>query len=181
MKDAMILVFRLLAVITRLLQPGGGRTIVAENLLLKQQLLLHSRSRSRAPNLSTLDRVLPGFWTLFLDPGRITRVGTIVQAGTLLKFHDALKQRKYRLLYSCKKQTGPKGPSREVIGAIVAIKERNPRFSCPRITQQMNLAFGLDLDKDVVRRILAASWRSTTAPNKERPDRHGSPRSITRK
>ncbi len=86
----MILLFHLLAVIARLLRPGGGRTIVAENLLLKQQLLLHSRSRSRAPNLSTLDRVLPGFWTLFLNPGRITRVGIIVQAGTLLKFHDAL-------------------------------------------------------------------------------------------
>jgi hypothetical protein len=109
MKDAMILLFYLLAVIARLLQPGGGRTIVAENLLLKQQLLLHSRSRSRAPNLSTLDRVLLGFWTLFLNPRRITRVGIIVQAGTLLKFHDALKKRKYRLLYSCKKQTGTQG------------------------------------------------------------------------
>jgi len=103
MKDAMILLFHLLAVIARLLRPGGGRTLVAENLLLKQQLLLHSRSRSRAPNLSTLDRVLLGFWTLFLNPRRITRVGIIVQAGTLLKFHDALKKRKYRLLYSCKK------------------------------------------------------------------------------
>jgi putative transposase len=60
-----------------------------------------------------------------------------------------------------------------VIDAIVAMKERNPRFGCPRIAQQMNLAFGLDLDKDVVRRILAASWKFTTAPNKERPDRHG--------
>jgi len=170
MKDAMILLFYLLAVIARLLQPGGGRTIVAENLLLKQQLLLHSRSRSRAPNLSTLDRVLLGFWTLFLNPRRITRVGIIVQAGTLLKFHDALKKRKYRLLYSSGKKgkPGPKGPSREVIDAIVAMKERNPRFGCPRIAQQMNLAFGLDLDKDVVRRILAIHYRpeqGTTGPS----------------
>jgi putative transposase len=45
-----------------------------------------------------------------------------------------------------------------VIDAIVAMKERNPRFGCPRIAQQMNLAFGLELDKDVIRRILAASW-----------------------
>jgi putative transposase len=109
MKDAMILLFRLLAVIARLLRPGGGRTLVAENLLLKQHLLLHSRSRSRAPNLSTLDRVLPGFWTVFLNPGRIARVGIIVQAETLMKFHDALNKRKYRLLYSCKKQTGTQG------------------------------------------------------------------------
>ncbi len=170
MKDVMILLFHLLAVIARLLRPGGGRTIVAENLLLKQQLLLHSRSRSRAPNLSTLDRVLLGFWTLFLNPRRITRVGIIVQAGTLLKFHDALKKRKYRLLYYSGKKgkPGPKGPSREVIDAIVAMKERNPRFGCPRIAQQMNLAFGLDLDKDVVRRILAIHYRpeqGTTGPS----------------
>jgi hypothetical protein len=76
MKDAMILLFHLLAVIARLLRPGGGRTIVAENLLPKQ-LLLHCKSRSRAPNLSTLDQVSPGFWTLFLNPGRKTKVGII--------------------------------------------------------------------------------------------------------
>ncbi len=170
MKDTMILLFQLLAVIARLLQPGGGRTIVAENLLLKQQLLLHSRSRSRAPNLSSLDRVLLGCWTLFLNSRRITRVGIIVQAGRLLKFHDARKKRKYRLLYSSGKKgkPGPRGPSREVIDAIVAMKERNPQFGCPRIAQQMNLAFGLDLDKDVVRRILAIHYRpeqGTTGPS----------------
>ena len=62
---------------------------------------------------------------------------------------------------------GPKGPSRVVIDAIVAMKERNPRFGCPRIAQQMNLAFGLGLDKDVVRRILAIHYRpeqGTTGP-----------------
>ncbi len=63
---------------------------------------------------------------------------------------------------------GPKGPSREVIDAIVAMKERNPQFGCPRIAQQMNLAFGLDLDKDVVRRIIAIHYRpeqGTTGPS----------------
>jgi transposase InsO family protein len=78
-----------------------------------------------------------------------------------LKFHNLLKQRKYRLLYSAsrKAKPGPKGPSRELIQAIVAIKQRNPRFGCPRIAQQINKAFGVDIDKDVVRRILAAHYR----------------------
>jgi hypothetical protein len=31
-------------------------------------------------------------------------------------------------------------------GAIVEMKQRNPRYGCPRIAQQINLAFGLDLD-----------------------------------
>jgi len=60
------------------------------------------------------------------------------------------------MLYSpCgRKKPGPKGPSKEVIGAIVEMKRRNPRYGCPRIAQQINLAFGLDLDKDTVRRVL---------------------------
>jgi len=36
---------------------------------------------------------------------------------------------------------------------------RNPRYGCPRIAQQINLAFGLEFDKDVIRRILATHYR----------------------
>lgn len=36
------------------------------------------------------------------------------------------------------------------------MKRRNPKFGCPRIAQQINLVFGIHIDKDVVRRILAA-------------------------
>jgi len=38
------------------------------------------------------------------------------------------------------------------------MKRRNPRFGCPRIAQQINLAFELDLDKDTVRRVLAVHY-----------------------
>jgi len=102
---------------------------------MKQQLLVINRSRRRAPNLSALDRCLFGFWSLFLDPRRIRRVAVIIRPSTLLKFHNLLKQQKYRLLYSTGKKgkPGPKGPSQELIQAIVATKQRNPRFGCPRI------------------------------------------------
>jgi hypothetical protein len=43
--------------------------------------------------------------------------------------------------------------------AIVEMKKRNPGFGCPRIAQQINLAFGLDLDKDNFRRVLAAHYK----------------------
>ena len=49
---------------------------------------------------------------------------------------------------------GPKGPSAELVHAIVEIKQRNPRWGCPRIAEQITLAFNLAIDKDVVRRIL---------------------------
>jgi putative transposase len=48
---------------------------------------------------------------------------------------------------------------RDVINAIVEMKQRYPLFSCARITQQINLAFGRELDKDIVRRILATHYR----------------------
>jgi transposase InsO family protein len=39
------------------------------------------------------------------------------------------------------------------------MKRRNPRYGCPRIAQQINLAFGLELDKDTVRRVLATHYK----------------------
>ena len=151
-----------------MLRPGGSRTIIAENLLLKQQLLIHSRSRERAPNLTTQDRIILGFWSLFLNPKRIARAAIIIKPSTLMQFHTALKKRKYRLLYSTgSRKPGPKGPSKEVmpdtagqaLNAIVNMKKRNHQFGCPRIAQQINLSLGLDLNKDVVRRILATHYR----------------------
>ena len=54
---------------------------------------------------------------------------------------------------------GPKGPSQDVIAAVVAMKQRNPTWGSPRIAQQITLAFGIPLNKDVVRRILAARYQ----------------------
>jgi hypothetical protein len=38
---------------------------------------------------------------------------------------------------------------------FVEMKQRNPTWGCPRIAQQMALAFNIQIDKDVVRRIFA--------------------------
>jgi hypothetical protein len=64
------LLLHLLTALATLLRPGGSRTIISENLLLKQQLIIHSRSRQRAPNLTTQDRTILGFLSLFLNPRR---------------------------------------------------------------------------------------------------------------
>jgi hypothetical protein len=47
----------LIATMAQLLGPGGVRSIVAESLLLKHQLLIVNRSRHRSPNLRAFDRV----------------------------------------------------------------------------------------------------------------------------
>ena len=54
---------------------------------------------------------------------------------------------------------GPKGPSQDVIAAVIDMKQRNPSWGCPRIAHQITLAFGIPIDRDVVRRILAARYQ----------------------
>ena len=127
MKDAIYLLLHLLTTIAKLIKPGGSRAVIAENLLLKQQLIIHSRSRQRAPNLSTQGRTVLGFLSLFLSPRRPIRSAIIIKPSTLLQFHNALKKRKYRLLYSPRggRKPGPKGPSKEVINAIVGYRQVN--------------------------------------------------------
>jgi putative transposase len=68
---------------------------------------------------------------------------------------------KYRRLFSSKVPTkpGPKGPTQEIIAAVVDMKGRNPSWGCPRIAQQIALAFGIPINKDVVGRILAVRYR----------------------
>ena len=56
MLDFLVLFIHLGVTIIRLMRPGGARAIVAESLLLKQQLLIVARARHRAPDLRPLDR-----------------------------------------------------------------------------------------------------------------------------
>ncbi len=161
MKNMFMVFTDLVSLTHKLLRPDGMKALVAENLLLKQQLFLLTRSRKRAPNFSPLDRFLLGLWTLVLDPRRIKRTAILVKPSTLLRCHQALIKWKYRLLFSSRKsgKPGPKGPSRQLIDLVLEMKHRNPSFGCPKIAEQISKTFALSLDKDVVRRILAAYYR----------------------
>jgi len=161
MRDLAILFIHLLVTIARLMRPGGARAVVAESLLVKHQLVILNRGRERAPNLHPLDRVIAGFCTLFICPHRLLRIAVVLRPSTLLAFHAALVKRKYRQLFSPKRRgkPGPKGPSPELIAAIVETKRLNPSWGCRRIAQQLCLVFGLDIDKDVIRRVLAKHYR----------------------
>ena len=162
MRDLLLLAIHLFVTVAKLLRPGGVRAVAAESLLLKQQIIVGNRSRKRAPNLTTLDRFALALITVFVSPRRISKVSAIVKSTTLLKFHKALVDRKYRLLFSASskpRNPGPKGPCAELIAAIVELKRRNPKFGCVKIAQQIAYTFGLDIDKDVVRRVLAKHYR----------------------
>ncbi len=150
-----------MATLARLLGPGGIRSVVTESVLVKQQLLILNRSRQRSPNLRTSDRLVAGLCALLIRPARLIRSAIVLRPSTLLSLHQALRNRKYRLLFSSRRRgrPGPKGPNKELIEAVVQMKQRNPTWGCPRIAQQIALAFDIPIDKDVVRRILVSHYR----------------------
>ena len=162
MRNLVLATLHLAVVAAKLCDAGGVRVVMAENLLLKQQLIVLRRARKRAPNLTSSDRLLFGFWSMFLSPGRIRKVAIALRPSTLLAFHRALVRRKYRRLFSstsCPKKPGPTGPEEALIRAIVELKSRNPRFGCPRIAYIISRTFGIEIDKNVVYRVLATHYR----------------------
>ncbi len=161
MRDLVILFVHLIVTLARLAGPGGIRSVVAESVLVKQQLLILHRLRQRSPNLRSSDRLVAGSCALFIRPARLIRSAIVLKPSTLLGLHRALRNRKYRLLFSSKhrRKPGPNGPNKELIDAVVQMKQRNPTWGCPRIAQQIALAFDIPIDKDVVRRILASHYR----------------------
>ena len=162
MRNLLLALLHLAVVTAKLCGSGGVRAVMAENLLLKQQLIVLRRARKRAPNLTPSDRLLCGFWSIFLSPGRIRKAAIALQPSTLLAFHQALVRCKYRRLFSSTprpKKPGPKGPSNALIQAIVELKSRNPRFGCPRIALIISQTFGVDIDKNVVYRVLSKHYR----------------------
>jgi len=87
MKLLFPLVGHLLVTLARLASPGGVRAVVAESLAVKHQLLIMRRSRRRAPDLSALDRLMLGFYTLLVSPKRVRKMAVITETSTLLRLH----------------------------------------------------------------------------------------------
>ena len=54
MRDLAVLVLPVVAIVARLAGPGGARAVVAESVLVKQQLLILNRSRRRSPTSASL-------------------------------------------------------------------------------------------------------------------------------
>ena len=151
------LVAHLLVTLARLAGPGGLRAVAAESLAVKHQLLIMKRAQRRGPNLTSWDRLVFGFCAFFVSPERLSKTAVILRASTLLRFHQALVKRKYHLFYTSdeRRRPGPKGPPKQlidaVVEAVVEMKRRNPRFGCRKIAEQISRAFGIEINKDVVR------------------------------
>jgi len=91
MRHVVLLFIHFLATLVRLLGPGGVRSIVAESLLLKHQLLLLNRSRQRSPNLSAWDRILAGWMALLVRPTRLLRSAIVLKPSTLVSRQNIVR------------------------------------------------------------------------------------------
>src|SRR5437667_5995373 len=120
-RDLAVLFLHLLATVARLAGPGGARSVIAESVLVQQQLLILNRSRKRSPNLRFSDRMVAVVCALLMRPRRMIRSAIVLKPSTLLRLHRALTQRKYQRLFSSpvRAKPGPKGPTQEVIAAVV--------------------------------------------------------------
>ena len=111
MSDLVVLFVHVVVTLFRLCAPGGIRSVVAESVLVKHQHLILNPSRQRAPNLRASDRFVAGLCSLFMQPARLIRSAIVLKPSTLLNLHKALRNRKYRVLFSPdrKRKPGPKG------------------------------------------------------------------------
>lgn len=158
----LVLLFYLCATLVKLLRPGGLKAVLAENASLKLQFIVVQRKYKRAPNLKKSERLLFGFLASLMPESRLTKSSVILKPATLLKFHKALCKLKYRLIFGSKSKNkpGPKCPSVNIIRIIVEMKQRNPRYGYRRIAMQISNNFDVDIDKDIVRRVLEKSYKS---------------------
>jgi putative transposase len=122
LRDLAVLFFHLLATVARLAGPGGARSVVAESVLVKQQLSILNRSRKPHPISASLIASSPAYVRSLCALAGLVRFAILLKPSTLLRLHRALTKRKYRLLLSSKVRTkpSPKGPTQEVVAAVVA-------------------------------------------------------------
>ncbi len=155
MKEIIELLVHFIVTFFRLLKPGGVKTVMAETLALKQQLIVMKRGRKRSPKLITSDRFLFGLLAFIIGESRLRKVAAVLKPETLLRFDKALVDRKYQRLYSnkSKEKLGRKGPDQALIDAVIEMKKRNLGFGYLRISLQIYEGFGVTISPYAVGRI----------------------------
>jgi hypothetical protein len=73
MPEAIELLIHFFVSAIKLLRPGGVKVVMAETMIMKQQLIVMNRGKSRAPKLGTSDRFLFGLMAHFFMKNDCTR------------------------------------------------------------------------------------------------------------
>ncbi len=93
-------ILHIIRAIIMLTKPGGTKSLIAENLMLRKQLIQLSRKQKRSPNLSFFDRLFFAILAHFINTKKIIKSAIIIKPATIINFHKALIKKKYRLLFS---------------------------------------------------------------------------------
>ncbi len=94
MRDILIFILHLLVTVVRLMRPGGIRSIVAESVLLRLQLIIVNRPWRRAPDRRPIDRFIASLCAGLMRPARLPRSAVVLRPATILHFHRSLVRRK---------------------------------------------------------------------------------------
>ena len=178
MMNLINILIEFLVLAVKLHRPGGLKAVVAENLVLRQQLIVVSRKNGRSPPLKFVDRFLFGLLAFGLSLKRLNKISIAISPNTILKFHKALVNKKYQILFGTKngRRRGPKGFDKKIVDLVLEIKTKNLSFGCPRIAMLVANATGLTISEHTVRRILrkhfkpigdGPSWLSFLASQKD--------------
>jgi hypothetical protein len=66
MREKPELLIHFVVTLCKLCTPGGAKAIIAENCVIKQQLVAMNRGNKRSPKLTPSDRILFDFWCFSL-------------------------------------------------------------------------------------------------------------------
>lgn len=169
MKTLFALITHLLTTLVRFAQPGGVRAVAAESLALAHQLLVLPRRRKRAhPSDTVGSSVLRSMLDLAIAESP-QKGFNCPMAFDLPAFSRSLGLMRIPtpLFLQTTSKAGAKGSVRATHHRCGAVKCRNPKFGCLKIAQQISYAFGVEVNKDVVRRILQRHYAA--APNGNGP------------
>ena len=97
------------------------------------------------PNLRATDRIIADLCTLFMRPARVLRSAIVLKPSTRLHLHSVLRKTKVPDVVFA--WAPPSAWHQDLVEAVVAMKRRNPGWGCPRIAQQISLAFGVEIGR----------------------------------
>jgi putative transposase len=160
MLRALVVLLRSIGLLCR-----GHRAVALENLALRQQLAVLTRTRARLP-LRPRDRL---FWILLTNAWREWRTALlIVQPDTVLRWHRHWLRRRWA---NRSRRTGPGRPRTDaaVRSLVKEMAAANPLWGAPRIHGELQ-RLGIEVSERTVSRLLrrrrrppSQTWRTFLA------------------
>ena len=92
MKGAITFFIYFRSTILKAIRPGGTKSIIAENLAIKQQLIIIKRKSKilKSPRLTPFQRIFFSFLSFFMSQDQIKQIAVILSPNTIFRFHQLL-------------------------------------------------------------------------------------------